>query len=222
VFHTSVVTPAANSPKSSRRYDSSRRQAAAAATRGDVIAAASRLFVEKGWSGTSMRDVAAAARVAVETVYSTVGPKTALLEAAVDVSVVGDDEPVPLADRAEFHALAHGTLDQRAAAAGRLVTTLNARTAGLHRVLQHGALSEPALADLLRKVHTNERQTIVDGLRAVAGREPSDIEIDGLQAVLSNDVFLLLTQMSGWSTQKYETWVADTILRLLHNPKEQT
>ncbi|MCU1656708.1 MAG: TetR family transcriptional regulator [Pseudonocardiales bacterium] len=220
MFHTSDVTTA-DSPEVSRRYDSTRRRQTAATTRFEVIAAATRLFVENGWSGTSMRDVARAAGVAVETVYAAVGPKPALLEVAVDVSVVGDDEPVPLADRPEFQALGKGTVKQRAGAAGKLLATLNARTAGLHRVLQHAALSEPALAELLRKVHASERESTALGIRAVAGRKPTDTEIDGLQAVLSNDVYLLLTGMSGWSDQQYQTWVADTILRLLDNPKGQ-
>ena len=49
----------------------------------------------------------------------------------------------------------------------------------------------------------------------VAGRTPTDVEVDSLQAVMSNDVYLLLTEMSGWSADQYQTWVADTIVRLL-------
>jgi AcrR family transcriptional regulator len=215
------MTSTAKPADTGRRYDSTRRRQTAAATRVEVIAAATRLFVDNGWSGTSMRDVARQAGVAVETVYSAVGPKPELLEAAVDVSVVGDDEPVPLADRPEFQALGKGTVAQRADAAGKLLAALNARTSGLHRVLQHAALSEPGLAHLLHKVHARERESIAQGIRAVAGRKPTDTEIDGLQAVLSNDVYLLLIEMSGWKSRRYETWVADTIVRLLTKPKDE-
>ena len=94
--------------------------------------------------------------MSVETVYSTVGAKAHLLEVACDVSVVGDDAPVPLADREEFRALSDGTVAERSTAAAALLTTMNGRTAGLHRVLQHGALSEPSLDELLRSIHAHE------------------------------------------------------------------
>ncbi|MCW2597450.1 MAG: TetR/AcrR family transcriptional regulator, partial [Jatrophihabitans sp.] len=69
----------------------------AARTRAEVLSAASDLFVERGWSGTSIRDVARGAGVSVETVYASVGTKAELLKTAVEISVVGDDEPIPLA-----------------------------------------------------------------------------------------------------------------------------
>jgi len=58
-----------------RRYSSPLRAAQAGQTRLAIIAAASRLFAEKGWSGTGMRDVARAAQVSVETVYANFGSK---------------------------------------------------------------------------------------------------------------------------------------------------
>jgi AcrR family transcriptional regulator len=46
-----------------------------------------------------MREVAAAADVALETVYSHLSSKRGLLLAVADEAVVGDDAPVPLAAR---------------------------------------------------------------------------------------------------------------------------
>ena len=57
-----------------------------------------KLFAERGWA-TSVRDIAREAGVAVETVYSVVGSKRELLKVAMDVAIVGDDEPVALDDR---------------------------------------------------------------------------------------------------------------------------
>jgi AcrR family transcriptional regulator len=69
-----------------------------------------------------MRDVAREAGVAVETVYANFRSKTELLMAAIDVSVVGDTEPVPLAQRPEFAHLSVGSFADRVAAAARLLT----------------------------------------------------------------------------------------------------
>jgi AcrR family transcriptional regulator len=76
-----------------------------------------------------MREVARAAEVSVETVYANFGSKGALLREALDVAVVGDDEPVPLSDRPEFRALAEGDARDRAQATGRLLAVMHRRPA---------------------------------------------------------------------------------------------
>ena len=63
-----------------------------------VLEAATARFCERGWAA-SVRDIARAAGVSVETVYAHFGSKVDLLNAVVDVAVVGDDEPVALVDR---------------------------------------------------------------------------------------------------------------------------
>src|SRR5262245_48773732 len=114
-----------------RTYTSPRRQQQAAETRAAVLAAAGPLFSERGWAATGVRDVATGAGVSVETVYANFGSKADLLLAALGVAVVGDAQPVALADRAEFADLGVGTLAERAAAAARFVTGAHARTAGI-------------------------------------------------------------------------------------------
>src|SRR5450432_2102126 len=97
-----------------RRYRSPRRLMQAEQTRARVIAAASRVFAERGWIAANMRDVAREATVSVETLYSGFGSKAGLLGAALDVAITGDDEPVPFAERAEATAMGAGpTVDAR-------------------------------------------------------------------------------------------------------------
>src|SRR6478735_5598301 len=111
--------------RSGRRYESPRRGEQAAQTRALVLEAARDLFAEHGWAATGMRDVAASAGVAVETIYANFGSKTELLKAALDTRVAGDDLPIPIANRAEFAALGEGTPTERARAAARLVRGVN-------------------------------------------------------------------------------------------------
>ena len=199
-----------------RAYRSPLRAAQAGQTRLVILAAATRLFAEQGWAGTGMRDVARAAQVSVETVYANFGSKAQLLKQAMDVAVVGDDEPVPLSDRPEFRALAEGDARARAAATGRLMVNLRRRTARLQGVLQQAGPSDPELAEVLRAGRVTERQQFRDGLTAVAQRDVTDTEVDGIYAVLSNDVYLLLTGTCGWTDNAYESWVATTVARLLN------
>ena len=88
--------------KTSRRYESAGRQEQARQTRREVLAAAKALFLERGYAATTMADVAAEAGVAVQTVYSAVGGKAALLKAVFDTTIVGDDERVPVSGRPEI------------------------------------------------------------------------------------------------------------------------
>lgn len=72
-----------------RRYTGDRRLAEAARRRRRIIEAALELFAERGYTGTSVRDVARRAGVAVDTVYASVGRKPQLLLAAHDL-VLGE------------------------------------------------------------------------------------------------------------------------------------
>ena len=153
-----------------RPYRSPRRVEQAAQTRAAVLAAAGSLFSQRGWAATGMRDVAAEAGVAVETVYANYRSKAELLMAAIDVTVVGDAEPVPLAERPEFAELAAGTFGDRVAAAARLVTQIHQRTAGLHLALRQGAASEPELARRLMEGEDRRRLNTQQGAELIGGR----------------------------------------------------
>lgn len=204
------------SPKTSvaRNYDSSRRRETAAGTRADVLAAAARLFVERGWAGTSMREIARAARVSVETVYAAVGPKGEVLRAVLDVAVVGDDESTPLRERPEFLiGLGTGSLEQRARAAADLLGVIMPRTAPLCRALQHGAAADPALADLLDTTLANQRVAAHTAAALLTEREPTALEVGTVHALFTESVYLLLTESSGWDNETYRAWVVETLVR---------
>src|SRR4051812_48775540 len=91
--------------KSSRRYHSSRRQEQAAANRRSILDEARRLFLEAGYAQTTVPQIAEAAGVAVQTVYKVFANKAGILKAVVDVSIAGDDDPKPMAERAVIAAI---------------------------------------------------------------------------------------------------------------------
>src|SRR4051794_2398198 len=96
-----ILTPVAFSPMSEnarprRRYDAPRRRERAAGTRRRIIDAATRLFLERGYVGTTIPAVAVEAGVAVETVYRSAGGKAELLAAAVQAALAGGAERAEL------------------------------------------------------------------------------------------------------------------------------
>src|SRR3954447_16791169 len=82
-----------------RSYSSEVRAAQAIETRRRIRAAAEELFLANGYVATSMDAIAKAAGVSRQTVFTSFGSKAALLSELGDVQVVGDDEPIPLAER---------------------------------------------------------------------------------------------------------------------------
>jgi AcrR family transcriptional regulator len=203
------------STTSTRRYDSPLRAAQAEETRRRVVEAGSRLLSEKGWAGTSMREVAREAGVSVETIYATVGSKVDLLKVVMDVAVVGDDAPVPLAERPEFRRMGEGTPHDRLTAAAVLMAEINRRGAALHRVLEEGARSEPQLHEPLRVRRANRWQTTREGMEAVLGRSAETYEVDEVYVVVGPDTYRTLVEERAWSREHYIVWLADVLARLL-------
>jgi AcrR family transcriptional regulator len=180
-----------------------------------VLDAASQLFTSRGWAATGVRDIAREAGVAAETVYAHYASKTALLRQVVDIAVVGDEEAVPLAQRPRFTALGAGSRRERIAAAARLITEVHVRTAGFAKVIREAAHTDGAMAEELEQTRQRHRSDVERALRLLIGRRPTAEELDGIVAVVSVEVYLLLTEFSGWSPGQYETWMAETLELIL-------
>jgi AcrR family transcriptional regulator len=194
-----------------RRYRSQLRQQQAESTRRAIVDAANELFVANGWSATGMREVAAAAGVALETVYSHFSSKRGLLRAVADGAVVGDDEPVPLAERPEFLAIGKGRRAARVRAAARLLTAVQVRTESLAVLLRQAAPADEEIADMLRSTRERQRVDIARAIELVIGRPPTRAESDGVWAVTSPELYLLLVRESGWTPEQYESWIGETL-----------
>lgn len=198
-----------------RRYDSPLRARRAEETKATIIRIATGLFTTKGWVNTGMREVARDAHIAVETLYSHYPSKRKLFDAVMDHAVMGDDEPVAVADRPEFLAIGRGRRADRIRAAASLVAAIHGRTAPFAKLIREAATTDDEIAELLRATRTRQRADVEAGLALILGRPPTDDERDGAWAILSPEVCLLLIQESGWSLDRYEQWLSDTLTRVL-------
>ena len=177
--------------------------------------AARELFVTNGWSATGMRDIAAAAGVASETVYSHFSSKRGVLRAVTDAAAVGDDDAVPLAQRPEFLAMAKGRRPARIRAAATLLTAVQVRTAALAKLLREASPADAEIADMLHSTRERQRVDVATALRLMIGRDATPSERDGVWAVVSPEVYLLLVEESGWTPNEYEAWIATTLDRVV-------
>ena len=187
----------------------------AAQTRAAVLDAATRLFGELGWADSSMRRVAKAAGVSVETVYAGFGSKGDLLAAVMDVAVVGDDLPIPLAQRDVALVLGAGTLGERVAKAAGMSVAISRRTCELVQALTQGSATDTLLSQRLAALDERRRGEIADYFEQVASRAPTGLELDEVWLLTSAEVFHLLVHRSGWTPEQHEHWLADSLLRLV-------
>ena len=198
-----------------RRYESPLRAQRAEETRTKLIATATELFVSNGWANTGMRDVAREAGVAVETLYKHYSSKRVLLNAVIDNAVAGDDEPVPVAERPQFLALGRGRRSERITAAASIITTIHGRTAPFAKLIREAACTDSEIAEVLRATRERQRLDVEAGVHLVLDRPPTDEERDGVWAILSPEVYLLLVEETGWTVEHFERWMAETLTRVL-------
>lgn len=199
-----------------------RRDARTRATEARILRAASELFVTRGWSGTTVTDVATAADVAERTVYVRFGTKGALLRRAIDVAVAGDDEPVPVRERPWFQtALTAATLDERIDSYAAGAAALMKRAAPLIAVALQAVGDDSILADAASAGHAGTRddlqrlwrQAEADGL--IPGHVNVPWFLDTIAVIGQADVYLLGHEVVGWTPRRYEQWLQTTLRRLL-------
>jgi AcrR family transcriptional regulator len=196
----------------------SRRARQAAETRADILAAARRLFAERGYVATTLADIAGEADVAVQTIFSSVGSKT-------DVVMALFEQIGPQAGRDASDVF-------RIVSSAEDAETVLATGIGYMRRLQEewrdvivavhtAAAGDAEAAEALREGRQRHRQ----GTRAMAERLaaigclraglPVDEAADVISMLTSHESFVQLTGQYGWSYDRCERWLAEAISRLL-------
>ncbi len=204
-------------PPARRTYRSALRENQARATRRSVVTAARDLFVELGWSGTTIDAVAARAGVSRRTVFTAVGGKAALLQLALDWALVGDDEPVPLSERKSFSLLGQLTEPRELVARwAQFVAELEERAAPLAEVLVVAADGDPDAAEAHAVSERNRlsgaefivaRLTATDGLRPGLTTERA---VAAALVLMDPAVHRTLVREHGWTRADYADWIERT------------
>ena len=186
----------AESRKSKRPYNSARRQAQARETRLKIIEAARVQFTSYGYAGATIEAIAQQAGVAPETIYAAFGNKRAILERLIDVSVGGDDGPVPLLERPGPQTVLHERDPrQQLQLFAADIATILARVAPLFEVMRAAAKTEPEIDDLLQGILRQRLDTMAKFVGHVALREGLDqaAAAETVWALSSPELFRLLT-----------------------------
>jgi AcrR family transcriptional regulator len=208
--------------KPSRSYVSATRAERARQTRKRTIEAATRLFVQQGYAATTMRGIAVAARVSVPMVELLFGTKAQLLHVVIDVAIAGDDEPVPVLSRPwAIEAGSARDLVDFLSAVAQVLGEAQARSAGVLLTAYEAARSDPDIEVLIADRESQRQRTaswIVDGVAARSPLRPGVDRVGAIDTVwmlMDPVVFSRLTRHRGWSADRYASWFADSIIRLL-------
>lgn len=202
-----------------------RGQARTRLARAAVVDAARTLFVERGFGATTIEAVSDLADVPVATVYRLFSSKRGILKAILDVSIAGDAEAVPMAERPHVRALIADE-DPRKRLAGLVAVTaeVNSRTAPIYGVLVGAASSDADVAALLADQNRQREagqgriaRTLADAGALRPGLRERDA-VDITYALLSPEVYRLLVIDRGWPPKRYESWLTDTLVDRLLPP----
>lgn len=205
-----------------RPYESPRRREQARATRMAIVDAARDLFIERGYAVTTIDQIAARAEVSPETVYAAFKNKRSILSRLIDVSIAGDDAPVPILERSWVQEMREEPDPRQRlrilAKNGRLMLE---RWTPIYEVLRGAAAADPEIASLWE---LNKRRRF-EGQRALLriltershlreGLSPT-VATDVLFAMGSPETYRLLVTDRGWSADRFERWYFDALARLL-------
>jgi AcrR family transcriptional regulator len=210
------IEPLSQSGKGTRKYVSRARQEQAEATREAIAEAARTLFVEHGWAGTRVRDIAKAAGVSEPTVFAVYGNKAGLAGALIDSIDAAADIPALIAGLE--------------AAAGDPAAQLDVWVGFDRRLFERGY-------DVLVLMREAERAEPQIGAAYDEGRRrgkenqlrvfsswPTSAFRDGVDAARASDIFAALCNVDvyrvlrherGWTGDAIEDWWRQTLRTLI-------
>lgn len=205
-------------PKTPRRYDRATRDAQIAQSRSRVIDAADAAFLDCGYAGASISQIARTAGVSIQTVYNVVGGKAELLKAAYDVRLAGDDEPVPMADRERVRSMIAAP-DVRSclheyAALGR---ELGERTVPFLARLLPEASADEGLRTFTETIEAERAigaQNVARHVHDRFGLRPGlsvDAAADILWALTSPELADRLVNRRSWGWDRFQEWLAEAM-----------
>lgn len=200
-----------------RLYRSTVRDQQAGETRVRVLRTAAELFASHGYAATSVRQLATAAGVSVNTLYA-IGGKPVLFRSALRELLNGTLDGTHLLDRDELmtplDAPEPPTLEQALAITAEMLAASNQRVARLWAAFEEAANTDAELADAYAdeaaSMRRDSRRAILRLVNLGVCPEPADLDTaaDLCWAAAHPRNYALLTQHAGWSPERFRDWLA--------------
>lgn len=184
------------------------------ATKAQIAAAARSLFAAHGYVATTITAIAEAADIPAPTIYSAFGSKAKILQsiawgvtATLDIDA-SHEEAVAQPDPADGLRLA-----------ARIQRRQYELMYDVIAIYQEAARTDPDIAADLQTIMANRERAFRRHVESIAGYlSPGVTVAEGLDrylALVLPEVYRTLVLERGWSIDRYETWLADTLLQQL-------
>jgi AcrR family transcriptional regulator len=199
-----------------RAYDSSRREEAAAETRERVLASARALFSRRGIDAVTINELAEKAGVSASTVYALFKSKEGVLLALMEGVLFGesfraaaarlDSVADPVKQVAMTPSVARAVYESESAKLG-LMRGASAFSPALRRMEQQFEDTRFAMQEARLKA------------LFASGKAKKGLSFEEARRLMwmytSRDVYRMLVQEGGWTPDRYEAWLSQTLLATL-------
>src|SRR6266852_4226240 len=202
-----------------RPYKSLVRQRQAGDTRRRIVEATRQLLQTEGYAGMTIEGIAQRAEVSAQSVYAIFKSKTGILTELLDQSTFGAGY-----EQLVRQALSASDPETRLRFAARIARQIHDAQSATFDLLRGAGVVAPELAKLeqQRERLRYERQEDMITSLGEAGRLRTGLNHrtarDIFWTFTGRDVYRMLVRERGWSPQKYQDWLADTLVRSLLTP----
>lgn len=221
----------------SKRRSTSRQREAGAASRAEtqrlLVVAAGELFVERGYSGATVSAIAERAGVSLQTLYLAWGSKRQLLRAFMEQGLSGSPTAISdstWADTARARVLANLPDDPDPQTYLRVLARFfrsTAERAALGwQLYRDAAAVDPEVRADQQQLSRLRRVTLTAGLSGLPDEAfrsgiTRDEAIDTAMVIMGPESYDLLVLQNGYSLDRFEQWVAGTLIAALLEPEER-
>ncbi len=186
------------------------RQRQALETRARIVAAARRLFQERGYATTTIQAIAEQAGVAVPTIYDAFGSKRGILESARVAMLAESEIPALMAE-----AIAEPDPGRKLDLAARWNRQQMERSSDVIRAFREGSRFDEDVAKDHRRIldsRSHNLERFIDSLAtALAPGMPPRTATDILWTYSNEELYRELVHERGWSPDRFERWLALTL-----------
>ena len=194
-----------------------RKQLAAEETQRVIVEAASRLFLEHGYTATSIGRIAAEAGVAVQTIYNAIGSKRDLLSRVLDFAAAGERAPVPVPQFMREQAEREPEPRKIIAQLVEFWRSALPRTAPVFRIIREAAAADPEIAVLERGRAAQRLNNYRQAAQLLADRDAlrPGLTIDAAAAAIfaigHPETYRALVLDGDWEDDAWANWLQTTL-----------
>jgi AcrR family transcriptional regulator len=199
-----------------RPYKSLVRQRQAGDTRRRIVEATRKLLQSEGYAGMTIEAIAQRAKVSAQSVYAIFKSKTGILIELLDQATFGADY-----EEAVRKALSASDPETRLRLAAPIARQIHDAQSATFDLLRGAGVVAPELAKLEQQresLRYERQERMIISLRD-AGRIRPGVDQRAARDIFwmltGRDVYRMLVRERGWSSQKYQDWLADTLVQSL-------